>query len=272
MAKSKTKTDGSKPATRSTSEAAKARRDLDAERREIEDSIRARATDRARKWSRLAELLDAMLDQAHALDRFGIPLDPKLVADHAQANGVPLSWARKTVELSTHAELVGELRIAHNRLATIEGYVYGSCDESAVGELASIIEGKPAFDSPQRTIAGAIKEVESLLRADLDDSRVLVALRSPADYEEAVIEVLLHAEDALSQKAIADEIQAGRSCTKNKNADAKGVSDAMDRLREHCGYSLKRIPGQGFKLTDEEVRLSAKHGLEVPKGRRAQSE
>lgn len=272
MAKSKTKTDGSKPATRSTSEAAKARRDLDAERREIEDSIRARATDRARKWSRLVELLDAMLDQAHALDRFGIPLDPKLVGDHARATGVPLSWARQSVEMTTHAELVGELRIAHNRLATIEGYVYGFCDESAVGEVARIIEGKQTFDTPQRTIASAIKEVESLLRADLDALRALVALRAPADYEEAVIEVLLHAEDALMQKAIADEIQAGRNCTENRDADAKGVSDAMDRLREHCGYSLKRIPGRGFKLTDEEVRLSAKHGLEIPKRRRAQSE
>jgi len=245
MAKSKTKTADAKSATRSTSEAAKARRDLDAERREIEDSIRARATDRARKWSRLVELLDAMLDQAHALDRFGIPLDPRLV---------------------------GELRIAHNRLATIEGYVYGSCDESAVGELASIIEGKHAFDSPQRTIAGAIKEVESLLRADLDASLPLVALRPPADYEEAVIYVLLHATDALSHKAIATEIQAGRNCTKIRQANNKGVENAMDRLRAHCGYSLKRIPGRGFKLTDEEVRLSAKHGLEIPQTRRAQSE
>lgn len=272
MAKSKTKTADAKSATRSTSEAAKARRDLDAERREIEDSIRARATDRARKWSRLVELLDAMLDQAHALDRFGIPLDPKLVADHAQANGVPLSWARKTIELSTHAELVGELRIAHNRLATIEGYVYMSCGESWVGNLARIIEGKEAVGEPQLTIAGALKEVDSLLRADLDASRALVALRPPADYEEAVVEVLLHAEDALSQKAIADEIKAGRNCTKNGRANEKGVENAMERLREHCGYSLKRIPGRGFKLTDEEVRLSAKHGLEIPKRRRAQSE
>jgi hypothetical protein len=272
MSKQQTKTAVAKSAKGSTPSAAKGRRDLDAERKEIEDSIRVRATDRARKWSQLVELLDAMLDQAHALDRFGIPLDPKLVSDHAQSNGVPLSWARQSVEMSAHGELIGLLQVAHNRLATIEGYVYMSCGESWVGNLARIIEGKEAFGEPQLTIAGALKEVKSLLRTDLEASLPLVALRKPADYEEAVIYVLLHAETPLTQKAIADEIVAGRNCTKNRAANAKGVGDAMDRLRSTCGYTLKKISGRGFMLTDEEIRLSAQHGLDIPQRRQVQSE
>jgi hypothetical protein len=257
------KSEGAKRSQESARQEASRRRDLDAERTAIMDAVRSRAVDRAHKWARLIGLLDAMLDDAHSLDRFGIPVDPLSVQACAEKTGETPARARARVVLLTASELAVHLQLAHNRLAAVEGYRYGSCDQSAVGDLLNILQGRSAFLSPQETIAAARREAEILLRADLAESHPLVTRRKPADLESLVIEVLLDAQKPLRQGEISRKINLGE-CSSKWATDAGSVSDAMGRLRDDCGYTLKRQPGGGFQLTEDELTLCRTHGFKIP--------
>ena len=275
MAK-KTKTPASPKLAKPETEALSERRKLDDEIRQLEDRQARRAVARATRWARLLDQLETLLDCAHDLFTYGVPVDfdhvEKWHAEiHAQMDaemdvGEPGSW-RPTLgdvrKMESDAELyflAETLQLAENWLPMIGVDFYENGHSRALADVRLRLEGKAPFDAtatPAEALALAIKCVRKLLEVDLARAKLGAGSRLPTGVEILVLRELLSSEIALDGVAVAQKIS-----TRRDPLVPKGVWDAVNRLRHECGYEIGRN-GAGYKLTDGDRDLARNHGVAV---------
>jgi hypothetical protein len=101
-----------------------------------------------------------------------------------------------------------------------------------------------------------------LLEQDLALARKALGFRAPADIEECVIRELLLAVGACRADALAGRItKREQPDEKKRSIDAKGVSDAIGRLREECGYRIPNDGKTGYRVDDADRALAREHGV-----------
>jgi hypothetical protein len=111
-----------------------------------------------------------------------------------------------------------------------------------------------------------IKALRELLEADLAIVRRSQVFRRPAaSVESSVLRVLLRASSALSAEEIAKRLRDGKHGEKLA-IDAKGVADAILRLREDCGFKIDNN-GKGYRLDNLDRENARAIGfVETPDG------
>ena len=239
-------------------------RELVDEIRKLEESQALRAVDRAIGWARLLDQLEGLLDRADDLFTYGVPVDPEHVKkEHARmvADGedVTLGDVRK---MEAHAEtylLARDLQLAENWLPMI-GDEYRTGHSAAIADVRLRLEGKPPHDlilppTPAEAIALAITCVRMLLEVDLARAKRLNGTRPPVGQEIEVLRVLLAAEIALTASAIGAKLGTNRVSPPDKV-----THDAVKRLRQECGFEIRRT-GAGYKLTDRDRALASEYGI-----------
>jgi len=99
--------------------------------------------------------------------------------------------------------------------------------------------------------------VRKLFEVDLARAKLGAGSRPPVGVEIKVLRVLLSSEIALAAAAVAQKIN-----TRLDPVVAKGIWDAVNRLRHECGYEILQT-GAGYKLTDGDRELARNHGIPV---------
>ena len=270
MAK-KTKTPAAKRAKPDTDALAE-RRKLDDEIRQLEDRQARRAVARATRWARLLDQLETLLDCAHDLFTYGVPVDFDHVEEwhaeiHAEMDaGEPGGWRPKLGDvrkMESDAELyflAETLQLAENWLPRIGVDLYENGHSRALADVRLRLEGKAPFDAtatPAEALALAITCVRMLFKVDLARAKLGAGSRSPVGVEIQVLRVLLASTIALDGDAVAKKIGSNR-----QTVSAKTVWEAVSRLRVECRYEIGRN-GAGYKLTDGDRDLARNHGVAV---------
>jgi biotin operon repressor len=270
MAK-KTKTPAAKTAKPDTDALAE-RRKLDDVIRQLDDHQAQRAVERAIRWARLLEQLEALLDRADDLFTHGVPVDFDYVqqlhaAIHAAADDdepggyrPTLGDVRKMDSSAKRYVLAENLQLAENWLPMIGVDFYENGHSRALSDVRLRLEGKAPFDAtatPAEALALAITCVRMLFKVDLARAKLGAGSRSPVGVEIKVLRVLLASTIALDGDAVAKKIRGNRQTVIDKT-----VWDAVNRLRRECGYEIPKT-GAGYKLTDGDRDLARNHGVTV---------
>jgi len=271
MAKKKTKTPASPKLAKPETEALAERRQLDDVIRQLEDQQAGRAVERAIRWARLLDQLETLLDRAHDLFIYGVPVDFDYVqqlhaAIHAAADdddpGVylpTLGDVRKMESSAKRFVLAENLQLAENWLPMI-GVEYENGHSRALADVRLRLEGKAPFDAtatPAEALALAITCVRKLFEVDLARAKLGAGSRPPVGVEIQVLRVLLASTIALDGDAVAKKIRRNRQTVIDKT-----VWDAVLRLRVECRYKIPKT-GAGYKLTDGDRELARNHGVVV---------
>ena len=260
----KTKTPESPKLAKPETEALAERRKLDDEIRQLEEIQAGRAVERAFRWAQLVNHLELLLDRAHDLFTYGVPVDFETVEwAHAlemeRDPGIRLGDVREKMALNLTCYLTYELQRAENWLPMI-GVEYENGHSQALADVRLRLEGEAPFDAtatPAEALALAITRVRMLFKVDLARAKLGAGSRPPVGVEILVLRVLLSSKIALDGDAVAQKISTHRD-----PLVPKGVWDAVDRLRHECGYEIGRN-GAGYKLTDGDRDLARNHGVAV---------
>ena len=233
--------------------------------RQLDDHQAQRAVERAIRWARLLDQLETLLDCAHDLFTYGVPVDfdhvEKWHAEiHAQMDaemdvGEPGSW-RPTLgdvrKMESDAELyflAENLQLAENRLPMIGVDLYENGHSRALADVRLRLEGKAPFDAtatPAEALALAITCVRMLFKVDL--ARAKSFIRVPSEEDLDVLDRLRG--NPKTAKELANEI-AGKG--KEKEADEKRVGRAIERLKKVHGFELPNIRGSGYALSPSDL-------------------
>jgi biotin operon repressor len=263
-ATTKAKTPASPKRAKPDTEALDERRKLDDEIRQLEEIQAGRAVERAFRWAQLVNHLELLLDRAHDLFTYGVPVDFETVEwAHAlemeRDPGIRLGDVREKMALSLTCYLTHELQRAENWLPMI-GVEYENGHSRALADVRLRLEGEAPLDAtatPAEALALAITYVRKLLEVDLARAKLGAGSRPPVGVEIKVLRMLLSSKTALDGDAVAKKIGGNR-----QTVSAKTVWDAVNRLRRECGYEIPKT-GAGYKLTDGDRELARNHGVVV---------
>jgi len=264
-ATTKAKTPASPKRAKPNTDALAERRKLDDEIRQLEEIQAGRAVERAFRWAQLVNHLELLLDRAHDLFTYGVPVDFETVEwAHAlemeRDPGIRLGDVREKMALSLTCYLTYELQRAENWLPMIGVDFYENGRSQALADVRLRLEGEAPFNAtatPAEALALAITYVRKLLEVDLARAKLGAGSRPPVGVEIKVLRVLLSSEIALAAAAVAQKIN-----TRLDPVVAKGIWDAVSRLRVECGYEIPKT-GAGYKLTDGDRELARNHGIPV---------
>lgn len=222
-------------------------RRLDDEIRKLEERQAARAVDRAIRWARLLDQLEALLDRADDLHTHGVPVDLDKLTAEERADAISsggIGATRQVAAWKATCVLSSDLQLAENWLPMI-GVEYRNGHAQAIADVRLRLEGKAPFDpsaTSAEAIAVAITCVRMLLATDLRRAKGLSTVPSGED-----LDVLERLRDARkTAKELAVEI-AGKG---NPHAvDEKRVERAIERLKKVHGFELPNLRGSGYSLS-----------------------
>lgn len=265
MAKARKKVSGDAAGTPSASalrlDPKQARRGLDDAVRDRDAKRGAQATSRARSWIVTLETLEQLLgdlDWIEGKKTYSVWIDPNDAAPYAREWGETLEQARSFLRDMEEESLRRWLEDAANRAALIDTNLHDpilrTCRRIFAGMFYEIdidgLERARVRDTRAMIVSdlgASIKAIERLLEADLELARKSGGFRPPAPgVESTVLRVLLRADTALSGEEIESKLRGG-SFGQKLAIDAKGVYDAIGRLREDCGLKIENS-GRGFRL------------------------
>ncbi|MBI1303179.1 MAG: hypothetical protein GC172_05270 [Phycisphaera sp.] len=289
----------STPSTRGGSSLQDRRKRVDSAIESVELERRERAASRVELWAWLERALDHALDHAalgsDALSLWdgGVPAlvrglrpDPEAEAALDKA-AVPLSREARDLlydlaDESFREELVPNIlnrRLVHIlRLGIARCQLLEAASPEPLVALSTWFSPKEAEDKWasyelalgetqliarfSADLAAALKIARRLLEADLSLARKGRGFRPPADIEECVLRELLLADGACRADTLAKRIERRVQPDGKKRAiDAKGVSDAVDRLRKDCGYRIPNDGKTGYRVDDADRELAREHGV-----------
>jgi hypothetical protein len=257
MAKAKKKNSGDAAGTPTTQAAQASQRDDSRQaRRDLDDALRAAqakeaavALRRARLWlGAISELEELLGDNGWIEGRttYRVWVHPQSVRDYAKETGDSLEKARDWLEWVEQASLQDTLEAAANRIVLFEKELRWpilATTRRIFGERDHEDNALLAVDDLGQTL----KALRVLLDADLAIVRRSQVFRRPAaSVESSVLRVLLRASSALSADELAKRLRDGKHGEKLV-IDAKGVADAILRLREDCGFKIDNN-GKGYRL------------------------
>jgi hypothetical protein len=265
MAKAKKKVSGDAAGTPSASalrlDPKQARRGLDDAVRDRDAKRGEKATSRAKAWIVTLETLEQLLgdlDWIEGKQTYSVWIDAKDAAQYAREWGETLEQAREFLRGLEEECLRQWLEDAANRAALIDTNLHDpilrTCRRIFAGMFYELdidgLERARVRDTRAMIVSdlgASIKAIERLLEADLELARKSGGFRPPApEVESTVLRVLLRADTALSAEEIAKSLKNGEHGY-GYAIDAKGVHDAIGRLREYCGLKIESS-GRGFRL------------------------
>jgi biotin operon repressor len=262
MAKAKKKTQGDAAVTRpAQASSARARDERKQAIRKLEDDLREHdaglareAIGRAAKWISLLGFLEPLLDDVDWVEgRENRDVFPPRDRDY-YSRDLDLAAQRATKRDfgSTYRRAI---------LATKRRIVEGMMEAQWITKPHSFNTYWHNGDTPEETIRELQLAIEAI-RGLLADDRALAhkagGFRTPAEQEAAVLGVLLRADRGLVGEEIASQLKKSEWLI-----DAKGVSDAIGRLREECGYRIPNDGKTGYRVDSVDRDLARHHGVSV---------
>lgn len=267
-----------------------ARRALDDALHDLEGERASKAIKRARTWVWLLKQLEQLRDDREWVagrKRFKVWIHPRDAEELARQSKLDFKEARAELAFVEEHGLEEGLADAAHRIVLLEDGLEGL--RAAIVETSRrIFQGMRAStfvapieepdgycalndwglvvgDEPLTTlreIADTIKAVRMLLEQDLALARKAKGFRLPADREKCVLRELLLADGGRSAEELSEQLRGRvQPDGKKRSIDAKGVSDAVDRLRKECGYRIPNDGKTGYRVDDADRELAREHGV-----------
>jgi hypothetical protein len=251
-----------------------ARRDLDDALRSHDSTRVAKAVSRCRAWIWLRETLENLLDDRNWIEGnkpYRVWIHPADAERYARESGDSREKARDFLEWIEELSLRESLADAERRIVLLDQTLSDAIArtsrrifEGVKNEIESDFGGQHSEPTVWvvSDLGDAIKAVGMLLDADLALARKSQAYRSPADREKCVLRELLLADGGRSAEELAEQLRGRvQPDGKKRSIDAKGVSDAIGRLREECGYRIPNDGKTGYRVDDTDRELAREHGV-----------